>query len=236
MKKKKHNKKSNHEETLNAILDEQICGPSCQEQKKKDESKQKYLDAQNNLTTAPEQLKSATKNYYILNEGELGYNKMVLRELKQKSDAIALLIANNFMDYLDVINNNLEDYNNAVKETRIVQSLNDEYRHKIKIMQDNLLTRRTNRTTNNRKSYYEDQQIQNLHAWKKLFKIIFYILTITLAIALFISPSSLSISKKIIIIILLALYPFYILFIAKYVMKTYSGVMFLLPKNVYNDI
>ena len=227
---------NNLNDILDKTADDIVCGPTCQKQKKEDELHQQYLDAQNNFKTAPDQLKNATKNYYTFSQGELGYNKLVLRELKEKSNSITLLIANNFINYLKVTKTDLDNYSNTLKDTTIVQNLNDELEQKVFIMQNALLKHRTTNTTNNRKTYYEEQQIQNLYAWKKIFKYVFYLVVACLAIALLVSPSSLSFPKKIIIIIVLALYPFYILFIAKYVMKMYSKIIFLLPKNVYANI
>ena len=55
-----------------------MCGPACQAQKSLTELESKYVTAQNNLRTAPEQLKTAKKNYYIAKDGTAGHNQMVL--------------------------------------------------------------------------------------------------------------------------------------------------------------
>ena len=42
-----------------------ICGPDCQKIKVSEELKQKYLDAETNLQTAPIKLDESKKNYYV---------------------------------------------------------------------------------------------------------------------------------------------------------------------------
>ena len=61
-------------EKLTALLEESTaalsCGPTCQKLKTSDDLKQKYLNAQTNLQTAPIQLENSKKNYYVFTEGE----------------------------------------------------------------------------------------------------------------------------------------------------------------------
>ena len=68
-----------------------MCGPTCQKLKITDELKQKYLDAQTNLQTAPIKLEQTKKNYYVYSEGETRYNTMLEEELVEKAEKISEL-------------------------------------------------------------------------------------------------------------------------------------------------
>ena len=80
-------------ELLNLSTEALMCGPDCQKQKISDELKQKYLDAENNMETAPIKLEETKKNYYIYTEGRPYYDNMREEELKQKSIKITGLFA-----------------------------------------------------------------------------------------------------------------------------------------------
>ena len=69
----------NINQTIQMINNKVMCGPECQKQKEIDDLKQKYIQAENNLNTAPSQYNTAKKNYFIASEGRPAY------EAKQKA-------------------------------------------------------------------------------------------------------------------------------------------------------
>jgi hypothetical protein len=225
---------------LNSLLEQAtqsiVCGPTCQKERTFENLKQKYLDAQTNVITAPEQLSTATKNFYVFGKGEQGYNDYLEKQLTVKANKLGDLITQNFSQQLNSNADDLEKYGNLLKDTNVAKELNDVIIKKIANIQNELLGTRTNKVTNNRKTYYEDQQIQNLKSWYKFFYILYYIFSVALIISLFTSPSTLSISKKIIILILVLLYPLFMLPLAKFLMRIFDNVSFLLPKDVYKNI
>jgi hypothetical protein len=88
------------QDKINQLLElssqELICGPDCQQKKISTELKQKYLDAQTNLQTAPINLENTKKNFYVYTEGSPFYDNMLEEELQQKADKISTLISENF--------------------------------------------------------------------------------------------------------------------------------------------
>ena len=58
-----------NQDKINQLLEQSAealaCGPTCQKLKISEELKQKYLDAETNMQTAPIQLEETKKNYYI---------------------------------------------------------------------------------------------------------------------------------------------------------------------------
>ena len=65
---------------------------------------------------------------------------------------------------------------------------------------------------------------------------IFIIGFILLILALILSPSDLSLIKKIIIGVLFVFYPYFIDYIVRWYIATYTRIYDNLPKNVYNDL
>ena len=73
-------------------------------------------------------------------------------------------------------------------------------------LQNQILNLSTNNTTDDRKSYYQEEVIQKLKGWNKLFLLLFTFLATGLSIALFLTPNSLSIFSKIAIILAMFFY------------------------------
>lgn len=90
-----------------------------------------------------------------------------------------------------------------------------------------------NQNVNIRKSFYENQAIQYLYNWNKLLYYIYYFFAMCLVISLFLSPNSFSIFAQVAVAIAVLSYPYYSIYIVKQIMKTYSNISVLFPKNVY---
>ena len=90
--------------------------------------------------------------------------------------------------------------------------------------------------TNDRKTYYETDALNSLQSWYKLWWYLYYMLVLVLILALILSPSDLSLIKKIIIGVLFVFYPYFIDYIVRWYIATYTRIYDNLPKNVYNDL
>ena len=86
------------------------CDANCQQQRKADQLKQKYLDAQTNLASAPNQLNTAQKNYLVFTQGLGGYNDANESELRAKAQAIADAFEQNFYDQEAAVNTQIDTY------------------------------------------------------------------------------------------------------------------------------
>ena len=90
--------------------------------------------------------------------------------------------------------------------------------------------------TNDRKTYYETDALNQLQLWYRFWWYIYYILILVFTIALVVSPSQLTMIKKVVIFVLLLFYPYYIDYIVRWVQGIYKNIYNSLPKNVYNDL
>ena len=221
---------------LNKSAEALACGPECQKQKISSELKQKYLDAQTLVKTAPISLETAKKSYYVYTEGRPFYDSMLEEELKQKAEQIAKLLTESFNSQLTAVNILNKYYNTALINSGYTMDYLNDYIEENTKLKDTLKTRKGDILTNDRKTFYETDALNTLKLWYKLWWYIYYILVLVFVIAIFLSPSQLSILKKIIIGVLLIFYPYYINYIVQFtkdlVMKIYNN----LPHNVYNNL
>lgn len=213
-----------------------ICGPSCQKSKIRKELKQKYLDAKTNIQTAPTKLENSKKNYYTYTEGETYYENMQEEELNAKAIKIAELISTNFNDEIKNTNTMNAYLNTALINSTYTEDLLEEYLQKNNLLQLKLRNSRGDIITNDRKTFYETVELDKLLSWHRFFWYIYYILWIMLVLALILSPSDLTLIKKIVIGVLILGYPYYIDYILRWVYKIWKNIESNLPKNVYNNL
>ena len=74
------------------------CDSKCQEKKKKDELKKKYLEAKTNLLSAPNQVETTYKNYLTYTQGDTAYNEYRENELQKKAETVVIAFKTNFSD------------------------------------------------------------------------------------------------------------------------------------------
>jgi len=242
-------------ELLEKSAEAMMCGPTCQKLKITEELKQKYLDAQTNIQTAPTKLEQTKKNYYIYSEGRPYYDNMLEEELTQKSEKISILLSENFNDEIAgalTMNNYL---NTALINSSYTKELLDDYTEKNKEVKLLLRDRHGDILTNDRKTYYEADALQSLKQWYRLWWYLYYILVIVLVLAFILSPSKIdvlsiveingkrmpmvnidNIIKKTIAIILFIFYPYYIDYIVNWIKGVFLFVYNRIPKNVYNNL
>ena len=228
------------QEKINQLLElsaqELICGPDCQKNKISTELKQKYLDAQTNLQTAPINLENTKKNFYVYTEGVPFYDNMLEEELKKKSNKISTLISENFNNELSYANTMNIYLNTALINSKYTTELLENYLEKNKNLKLQLKERYGDILTNDRKTFYETDALNSLILWYKLFWYIYYVLVVILILAFMFSPSNLSRINKIIISVLVIFYSYYIDYIVRWIYSLWRSLISRLPKNVYNNL
>jgi len=223
------------QQQINDILQDSsiICGPSCQQKKITKELKQKYLDAQTNLRTAPDQLRQAEKNFYVYTVGETGYNDILEKELIEKAEKIGKQLTDLFNSELT----NAKTMNSYLKTATInsqytVDLLNT-YLAKNKDLTEQLKESQSDIVTNDRKTYYESEAIDNLELWYVLFWRAFYLLYIFLLIILITTGKY---GYAVAAGIILFFYPYYINPLVKWLYGTITGLINKWPSNIYNNL
>jgi hypothetical protein len=209
------------------------CGIECQKMKKTMELKKKYLDAQTNILTAPQQFAAAKKNFFIYSEGENGYNSMVEEELQVKASEIGKLIASSFITNVNDVLYQNEGYNSIYNSSRYIVELYKDYLQENLILEKKIKDLTSDTLTNDRKTYYQDQGITMLRAWYQLFFWVYFIICLVTCVYLLVPSSQIPIKKSIIIIIFFIIYPFIINRVIFWVISLFHKVGNMIPKNAY---
>jgi ATP-dependent Zn protease len=156
--------------------------------------------------------------------------------LEIKSNSIAQTYQQSFSNSIgsaqilsNIYNAQLENFNMA---NDFYQSYVDENEKLQNVLDENS----SNSLTNNRKSYYEDQGIDNLKWWNALFFRLYIILIIAYVLFFFVSSSNYGVLSKIFILILLVAYIFIAPLILKFLITLYYRATSVLPKNAYLNI
>jgi len=131
-KRNKGNKRNNDLDKFNSLIDQAAeaitCDANCQKQKKKNELKQKYINAQSNLARGPQQVETARKNYVIYNKGEPVYNELVEMELTKKATMIATFYEDNFNEESQNVLSDVKTYSGLLSNLKNVFELYLKYK------------------------------------------------------------------------------------------------------------
>lgn len=212
------------------------CGPDCQKQKNIDDLQKKYLDAQSNLATAPQQLSLAEKNYYVAFKGIAYYNDFLNTQLQGKADLLGNTLTTNFNQNIKMANEYSRTYNTLYSDYENIITLLDGFINSNKTMKNELTDIQKDVVTNDRKTYYEYQHYNVMKNWYFLFKWIYIILVFAFILGSLSINTIYSWRFKLFILALLILYPFVIDFIVIYVLQLLHRIYELLPTNVYSQL
>jgi len=227
-------------EKLSSLLEQSLtvisCGPDCQKEKVTKELRKRYQDAETNLQTAPIQLENSKKHYYVFTEGRPFYDEMLEKELKKKAELMGKMIADNFRD--EIINAKTMNayYNTELVNSDYTKELYAVYLEKNKVIQDGIKTHHADVLTNDRKTYYETEAVEDLKNWHTFFWYFYYLFVFPIFTFAMIAKSSLHFVVRLIIVIIMMTYPYYIDFIARSIYGFFRSSWKQLPKNVYNDL
>lgn len=223
---------------LNALIEQSAeaisCGPDCQKLKSDQDLEQKYLDAQTNMQTAPIQLQEARKNFYVFTEGEGAYNSLMESELKLKATKISELIKAKFLEEITSATTLNFYYNTDIINSKNSIELYNTYFNKNKETEVNIRNSNGDALTNDRKSFYEIQEMDNLDKWYSIFIWIYYLLLLGLFLGSIFIKNQLTIIKKVGLMVVLLFYPVYIERIVAFFVSILQKInLYLFPKNVY---
>jgi hypothetical protein len=218
---------------LNQTLAAITVSPQQQRNQTLDSLQQKYLDAQTNLQTAPLQLEASKKNYYVYKNGETSYNNMLENELEQKANLIRQQISNKFNEETNNAHIMNSYYNTEIINSANTIELYNEYLKKNADLEKSIKDLHGDVLTNDRKTYYESEAIDNIKLWHKFFMYCYYILIVAFIITIFVSTGEYSRIKQLVVTIILIAYPFIIDPLVKWIYSMYLSLENNAPSNVY---
>jgi hypothetical protein len=225
---------NNFNELVNQASDTIMCNSDCQQQRESDKLQQIYLKAQTNIVSAPSELQVAQKNYVTFTQGESAYNEMQEQQLQQQAQIIVNQTKQKVNEEATKIQTQIETYNGLFLNYSNVFDLYTKYKRENVELLIELKDETNDVLTNERKTYYEDQQINSLKFYYYYFLLTVYIIcVISFGIFSLMYPLKSTIKTKIIIFILLIILPFISTFILGKIIFLIYELYNLLPKNVY---
>jgi len=198
--------------------------------------KQKYLDAIKNYLTGPEQIEQTFKNYYVYEKGELAYNQEQENILLKRAKVITSKFLKSFKENIANSLSLLESYSSLLINYENVQDYLNEFTKENPYLEKKLKIKNADILTNDRKSYYEDQQIDTLYYYYRIILSIYIIIIIAFLICMIFKSSNYSRGKQITIFVFLILYIFIAVPIFHFIIRMSKKILELLPVNVYKTI
>lgn len=237
-------KKNNNYKNLdkfNSMIDKAsqaiTCDANCQKQKTIEELEQKYLNAQTNLATAPNNVYVSRKNLIVYEQGLPAYDELIDSELLQRAEKLSTYFNTNFTDECQNILFNVETYNGLLVNLTNVFDLYLKYKKENVELFKKLQDETSDILTNDRKTFYQDQGIDNLKfVYRYVILIIYVIVVLTYVAFSFLYPSNLSVLLRIFILILMILLPFFSTWILGKIIEIVYDIYYLLPKNVNKQL
>ena len=238
---KQNNININNLDKFNNMIDQATqavsCGSDCQNQQTSEELKQKYLNAQTNLATAPNNVYVARKNYIVYEEGLPAYDELIYSELTQKAESLSSYYQTNFTDEYENINFNINTYSGLLINLINVFDLYLKYKKENIELFKQLKDETSDILTNDRKTYYQDQGINNLNFYYHYFFLLIYIIVVlSYVVYNFMYTSQLSIIVRGVILVLMILLPFLSTWILEKIVTFIYDVYNWLPKNMHKQL
>lgn len=224
--------------SFNSFLDKATqaiaCDSECQRKKTQEELKDKYLNAQSNLSLAEPEFQVAKKNYYTYVSGQSGYDDMIENEFKQKADLIVQKFKEIYQDEIDKIKMQLDTYNGLLINFRNVVDLEKKYKKENAHLYKQLKENANDVLTNERKTYYEDQQNETLNSYYYYILLVIYIIVVLCLIVFsLIYPTQTTWKAKLLLVVIFLALPFISTWILGKIIYVIYWLFGLLPKNVY---
>ena len=236
----KNNQNKNNLDKFNSMIDKATvaisCDSECQRQQKDEELKQAYLNAQTNLATAPNNVYVSRQNYVVFDQGQPAYDELIDGELLQQAQQLSSYYKINFTDESQNIIFNTNTYSGLLINLKNIFDLFLKYKEEnIKLFKQ--LKDETNDVlTNDRKTYYQDQGIDNLKFYYHYFFLLIYIITILAYIIYnFMYPSQVSILLRVLFLALMVLLPFISTWILGKIIAIIYDIYNWLPKNAHKQ-
>jgi hypothetical protein len=147
--------------------------------------------------------------------------------------------ASTVLNFHDDVNKSkllLESYTSVLVNFQHVTDYYKQISEKNALLKKKLYDLKADITTNDRKSYYEDQGIESLNFYYYIFLGIYLLILVVFIICMFLKTSDFTLGKQIVILIFMFLYLFIAYPIVQSIINLFKSLSHYFPKNVYNSI
>ena len=221
---------------INSANEALACDATCQQNKTASDLEQKYLDAKTNLLSAPSQVEQAAQDFITFTKGTSGYQEYQEQQLEMKAEESAKTYSSKFNEEVDKVQSEIKSYETLLQNYANVVDLRNKYAKETIYLRNKLKTKSHEVITNDRKTYYEDQENDNLQYYFYLLSAFYILLLILYVILSFMYTSPFSWMIRIAIFLFLVLYYFIGTFLFGKLVAVVSKLVGFLPQNVYTDL
>lgn len=221
---------------INKASDAIMCNSDCQQKRQSEQLKQKYINSQTNLAFAPSKVHDAEKKYISFTEGTSAYNELLDKRFLEEAEERANIFNENFNNTSQSISSQINNYDSLLLNYKNVVDLYLKYKEENVKLFEEFKKESNDVLTNDRKTYYEDQQIDSLKFYYYYFLLTAYIIcVICYLIFSFVRPSETRFIVRFAIFIGLVILPFFSSMILSTILYLLYEAYNLLPKNVYKE-
>lgn len=219
---------------LNALIDKASrvlsCDANCQRNQQIASLRQKMQVAIDNKQNAPQRLDKAVKDYIVYSKGAPVFNDYQATTLKAEAKQNVVDYKAKYDDVAKQIQINLTTYSGLLVNYNNLLYSNQQYEAENKKLNDEFKKANSDTNTNQRKTFYENENIDSLNYYYSIIRFI-YVIVIIVYCYLFIrgSFSRFSFRAKIIVLVLLIVYPFVSTRLLNFFLMIYSKIVSVLP-------
>jgi len=210
------------------------CGSDCQQQQESQQLETDYMNAEVNLKTAKNQLDTAQQNYITYTQGTSAYMQLQNNQLGKRAQEIVNTVNDKFNTEAKNVQYKISTYSGLLNNYNNIYELYLKYNDENIQLKKNVNNGNSDIATNDRKTYYETQEIELLNFIYKYVLLVIYIITVIgYCISVFFYNSSFNWKLKFAILLFLIVLPFISTWLLGMLVMLMYEVYNLLPKNVY---
>lgn len=162
---------------INNMAAQLSCDSACQKRKQEDKLRKKWIDSLNQYEKLPQTIKSNEKNYYDFAKGDSYYKNDIL---KPKYEKQAYNLVKDEHKYLEDTTKNFNSLVNGYcddkKSINRLKQLEEDLVEKNEYIREKIDDYYKTTLTDERRVYYEIQEIDRLKKYTFILKVIYYIL------------------------------------------------------------
>ena len=223
-------------QTINELIKQSnvqtACGPACQKKNKIAKLKTNYETAQSSATNAPENLTEARKNYFTYAFGDKYNNEFNEKLYTEQGKTMIDKLTKQHNENVNEIDAIIADYESGFIYANNMGDLTDQYVDKNKVLKQNIDKELSDVETNERKVFYESQQIETIEKWKYIIKLIYWV-AVVLYTLVFLYDGMYKSVKNVAILACFIIYPYVIGYILNKLIFVFKFLNKSIPKNVY---
>jgi hypothetical protein len=210
------------------------CDPACQQKKEAELLKSRYESSISTLASAPSVVVQTQKDYVTFTQGETAWNDLQEKQLIEEAQKNADEFKKTQEEIEINIQRKLESYGGVLLNYKNIAELYLNYKKENVELVKELKKTSNDILTNERKTYYQDQQSDVLKFYYYYILLFIYIICVLFfGVISFIYPSQTNWKIRLGIFILLVLLPFISTRLLGIFIYIIYAIYNILPKNVY---